>query len=176
MTHLRLALALIATAAAALPLSAQQNRRSPHETISTVIGDRPTGYRVTVVYGRPYTKDPGTGATRKIWGGLVPSETGTSKLAISTDVGGWGVPVDETNDLARVDLKRDALEKQVDQLTMAIEKDPAGGGVLRLLWENTQFSVPFKATAPHIDFPAASPTATYKQRVGLTDVEVVYSR
>src|SRR5271165_3713093 len=71
MRHLRLALALI-TAAAALPLSAQQNRRSPHETVSTVIGDRATGYRVTVVYGRPYTKDPKTGEARKIWGGLVP--------------------------------------------------------------------------------------------------------
>src|ERR1035441_3427668 len=162
MTHLRLALALIATAAAAIPLSTQQPRKTPQEHIRSVIGDRPTGYRVTVVYGRPYTKDPGTGATRKIWGGLVPwgeayrlgadeasilinekaivmqgttipagahtlymvpSETGPSKLAISTDVGGWGVPVDETNDLARVDLKRDALEKQVDQLTMAIRSE-----------------------------------------------------
>jgi hypothetical protein len=206
---------LITAAAAALPLTAQQNRRSPHETVSTVIGDRTTGYRVTIVYGRPYTKDPRTGEPRKIWGGLVPwgeayrlgadeatllitqqpivmqgatipagahmlymvpSETGTSKLAISTTVGGWGEPVDETNDLARVDLKRDALGKPVDQLTMAIEKDPAGGGVLKIMWENTQFSVPFNAPAPHIDFPAASPTATLKQRVGLTDVEVVYSR
>ncbi len=30
--------------------------------------------------------------------------------------------------------------------------------------------------APKIDFPAPSPTATLKQRIGLTDVEVVYSR
>ena len=30
--------------------------------------------------------------------------------------------------------------------------------------------------APKIDFPAASPTATFKQRVGLTDIEVEYSR
>src|SRR5271163_2995854 len=72
MRHLRLPLALIAAAVAAMPLSAQQNRKSPHETISTVIGDRNTGYRVTVVCGRPYTKDPNTGAPRKIWGGLVP--------------------------------------------------------------------------------------------------------
>jgi hypothetical protein len=26
---------------------------------------------------------------------------------------------------------------------MAIEKDPSGGGVIKLMWENTQFSVPF---------------------------------
>jgi len=215
MKNLRLSLALITAVAAALPLSAQQNRRSPHETVSTVIGDRATGYRVTIVYGRPYTKDPRTSELRKVWGGLVPwgqayrlgadeatilinekaivmqgttipagahtlymvpSETGTSKLAISANVGGWGVPVNETNDIGRVDLKKDTLEKPVDQLTMAIEKDTAGGGVLKIMWENTQFSVPFRAPAPHVDFPAASPTATYKQRVGLTDVEVVYSR
>src|SRR5947207_13020647 len=47
---------------------AQQKRVSPHETISAVVD----GNRVTVVYGRPYTKDPKTGAPRKIWGGLVP--------------------------------------------------------------------------------------------------------
>ena len=33
---------------------AQQKRISPHETVSAVID----GSRVTVVYGRPYTKDP----------------------------------------------------------------------------------------------------------------------
>lgn len=31
-------------------------------------------------------------------------------------------------------------------------------------------------TAPKIDFPAASPSATLKQRVGLTDIEINYSR
>ena len=30
--------------------------------------------------------------------------------------------------------------------------------------------------APKVDFPAASPACTIKQRVGLTDIEVVYSR
>src|SRR5580658_9365696 len=28
--------------------------------------------RVTITYGRPYTKSPKTGEMRKIWGGLVP--------------------------------------------------------------------------------------------------------
>ena len=32
------------------------------------------------------------------------------------------------------------------------------------------------AQAPKIEFPAASPACTIKQRVGLTDIEVVYSR
>jgi hypothetical protein len=32
------------------------------------------------------------------------------------------------------------------------------------------------AQAPKVDFPAPSPTSTLKQRVGLTDIEIVYSR
>jgi hypothetical protein len=52
----------------AMPLMAQQQRVSPHETISTTID----GGRVIVVYGRPYMKNPKTGEVRKIWGGLVP--------------------------------------------------------------------------------------------------------
>ena len=215
MRPLRLTLAMTAAALTAMPVMAQQNRISPHETTSSVLGDWSTGNRVTVIYGRPYTKDHKTGEPRKIWGGLVPwdkadrlgadeattliaqkpimigsalvpagtytlytvpSETGPSKLAISTTTGKWGVPVDEAHDLARVEMKKDALEKPVDQLTISIEKDKAGGGVLKIMWENTQFSVDLKAPAPHVDFPQASPTETLKQRVGVTDIEVVYSR
>jgi len=172
-----------AVALGALPLAAQQKRISPHETISTVIGDRRTGDRITITYGRPFTKDPKTGEPRKIWGGLVkwdkadrlgadeatllitqqplsisgttipagaytlytlPSEKGPTKLAFSTNIGKWGVPVDETHDLARVDLTKSALDKDVDQLTIAIENDKAtGGGVIKIMWETTQFSLPF---------------------------------
>src|SRR4030043_2017000 len=46
-----------------------QARISPHDTISRVI-DRTN--RVTIYYGRPFAKDPKTGETRTIWGGLVP--------------------------------------------------------------------------------------------------------
>jgi hypothetical protein len=166
-------------------LSAQQPKKaastggnSPHETTSAVID----GSRVTITYGRPFTKDPKTGEPRKIWGELVPwdkawrtgsdeatllvtqkplvigettipagaytlytvpSESGTSKLAISKNLGAWGVPVDEKNDLARVDMKKEPLEKPNDQFTMAVAKNPSGGGVIKLMWDNTQFSVPF---------------------------------
>ncbi|MGA3285696.1 MAG: DUF2911 domain-containing protein [Verrucomicrobiota bacterium] len=172
---------LVITAVAivsALPVMAQQKRLSPHETISAVID----GNRITVVYGRPYTKSPRTGEVRKIWGGLVPygkvwrtgadeatllitekpivmggttipagaytlftlpQEDGTAKLIINKQLGQWGMQYDEKQDLARIDLKKEALEKPVDQFTMAVEKNSAGGGVLKLTWENTQFSVPF---------------------------------
>jgi hypothetical protein len=165
------------------PPAAPRARVSPHETISTVVGDRRTGNRVTIVYGRPYAKDPKTAEIRKIWGGLVPwdkanrlgadeatlfitqqpieiggttisagaytlylvpSLQGATKLAFSSSLGKWGVPVDEKSDVARVELKKQTVAPQVDQLTIAVENDQAtGGGVLRIVWEDTQFSVPF---------------------------------
>lgn len=175
---------LLAQAAGPAPVpapAAPRARISPHETIGTVIGDRRTGNRVTITYGRPYTKDPKTGAPRKIWGGLVkwdqadrlgadeatllltqqplvigetvipagaytlylvPSENGPTRLAFSTNLGKWGIPVDETHDVARFELKKDVLEKTVDQLTLAVENVPTGG-VLKIAWETTQYSLPF---------------------------------
>jgi hypothetical protein len=164
---------------------AQQQKRaastggvSPHETTSAVID----GCRVTITYGRPYTKDPKTGEPRKIWGGLVPwdkawrtgadeatllitqkpivfgdtvvpagaytlytvpSESGASKLAITKGLGAWGVPVDEKTLEVRVDLKKEPAEKQTDQFTMAVAKNPSGGGLIKLMWEDTQFTVSF---------------------------------
>jgi hypothetical protein len=40
-------------------------------------------------------------------------------------------------------MKTEKLEKPVDQFTMAIEKNPSGGGVIKMAWENTQYTVPF---------------------------------
>jgi hypothetical protein len=176
----KLKLVLIAAAVAILfPAAAfaQRARLSPHETTSMVIDKN----RVTLVYGRPYSKDPRSGETRKIWGTLVPNgkawrlgsdeatlliteqpitlgdttvpagaytlymvpDENGAKLAISKSLGAWGIPVDEKHDLARVDLKKDKLDKPIDQFTMAIEKNPSGGGLIKIMWENTEYSVPF---------------------------------
>ena len=52
--------------------------------------------------------------------------------------------MDETKDVARAQLKKSSLEKSVDQLTIAIENDATtGGGVLKIQWETTEFSLPF---------------------------------
>ena len=178
MKTLKSILIVAALLTSTLPLMAQRQRVSPHDTISAVID----GNRVTVVYGRPYTKDPKSGEARKIWGGLVPygkvwrtgadeatllitqkplvfgdttipagaytlftlpQEDGTAKLIVNKQLGQWGLQYDEKQDLARIDLKKDALEKPLDQFAMAISKNPAGGGVLKLSWEDTQFSAAF---------------------------------
>jgi Protein of unknown function (DUF2911) len=215
MKLLRLFSLLIAAALLSKTASAEQTRTSPHETTSTVFGDRHTGNRVTLIYGRPYSKDPKTGAMRVIWGSLVPwdapyrlgadeatmfitqqaivvgdatipagayslylipSEKGASKLVFSKSVGQWGAPVDTGHDFAQVEVARGALDSQVDQLTLSIDKDPSGGGTLKIQWEKTQFAVSLHPPAPRIDLPQASPTADLKQRVGVTDIEIVYSR
>lgn len=75
---------------------------------------------------------------------FVPSENGTSKLAISKAIGAWGIPVNEKEDLARLDVKKEApLETAVDQFTMAIARNPAGGGTISWMWENTKYSINF---------------------------------
>lgn len=184
MSKLTSALVLAAALATSLPAMAQRQRVSPHETVSAVID----GNRVTVVYGRPYTKDPRSGEMRKIWGGLVPygkvwrtgadeatllitqqpiemggttipagaytlwtlpNEDGSAKLIVNKQIGQWGVGrdmkqiYDEAKDVGRIDLKKATLEKPVDQFTITISKGPSGGGVLKLAWEKTEYSVPF---------------------------------
>lgn len=75
---------------------------------------------------------------------MVPSEDGTSQLAFSTNTGKWGVPVDTEHDLARVELQKTSVVERVDQLTIALEGTSATGGVLKITWENTQYSLPFE--------------------------------
>jgi len=179
MNKIKSILVVTAIIAGALPLLAQSKPRlSPHETVSAVVD----GNRVTVTYGRPYTKDPKTSEPRKIWGGLVPygkvwrtgadeatllitqkpivlggttipagaytlftlpAEDGSAKLIVNKQIGQWGLQYDEKQDLARIDLKKETLDKPVDQFTMAVAKDASGGGVLKLTWETTQYSVAF---------------------------------
>jgi hypothetical protein len=164
------ALALIAS-----PLPAQEKPRvSPHETVNATVGDA----KITIVYGRPYTKDPKSGEKRKIWGGLVPygsvwrmgadeatlfttdkavsiggtavaagtyslfllPEEGGAKLIVNKQTGQWGTKYDASQDLVRIDMIKQKLDKTADQFTVAVEKTMADG-VLKLMWEDTQYSV-----------------------------------
>lgn len=81
---------------------------------------------------------------------LIPSETGASRLAFSSNLGKWGVPVDESKDIARVDLAKATISAPVEQLTLAVVPDPANApsGSLVIQWETTQFSAPFTVKKP----------------------------
>lgn len=156
----------------------EKERVSPHETVNASIG----GAEISVVYGRPYTKDPKSGEARKIWGTLVPfgkpwrmgadeatvfttkqplemngtaipagsyslflqpEENGGAKLIVNKQTGQWGTKYDTAQDLARIELKKEATEKAIDQFTIEIEQNGESGGALNLMWENTQYSAPF---------------------------------
>jgi hypothetical protein len=168
-------------------------RASPHDTVTTTVGDVKVRdpRRITITYGRPYSKDPKTGEIRKIWGGLVKSDTperlgadeatllitpvpltigattipagahtlyiiageGGAKLAFSSNIAKWGIPVDDKHDVARVDLVKSALENSVDQLTLTFEREVGGADgktptdnyKLNIWWEKTKFTLPFTA-------------------------------
>lgn len=86
-----------APAATIAPPAAPRARISPHEVISLKVD----GNRVTIIYGRPYSKDPKTAAVRKIWGELVPYgkvwRTGSDEATTlitqqAIDLGGTTVP------------------------------------------------------------------------------------
>ena len=72
---------------------------------------------------------------------LWPEENGNAKLIVNKQTGQWGTKYDQSQDLARIDMKKETLEKPVDQFTIALEK-AARVGVLKLMWENTQYSAP----------------------------------
>ena len=159
----------------ASPLFSQDKPRvSPHETVNATVD----GAKITIVYGRPYSKDPKSGEKRKIWGTLVPfskvwrlgadeattlttdkditiggtaiaagtytlflmPEEGAAKLIVNKQTGQWGTKYDEKQDLVRIDMKKQAADKAVDRFTIAVDN-----GVLKLMWEETQYSAPIAA-------------------------------
>ena len=66
------------------------------------------------------------------------------KLVLNKQVGQWGTEYAQGQDLARVDMKTETLKTPVEQLTLSIDKNPAGkGGVLVIQWDTTKASVPF---------------------------------
>lgn len=180
MTRLPKICFILATVALLAPPAPGQekSRVSPHETVTANVA----GDEIKIVYGRPYTKDPKTGAKREIWGGLVPygkvwrlgadeatilttqkdldfggktvpagsyslyllpSENGPTNLIVNKQTGQWGTKYEESQDLVRIELKKEKADKPLDQFTIAIETTENGGGVLKLTWEDTQFWVPF---------------------------------
>jgi hypothetical protein len=76
-----------------------------------------------------------------------PTSDGSAKLIVNKKVGQWGIPYDEkkeaANELGRVDMKKETLDEPVNQFTMALERNPSGGGVISMMWEKTKYSVPF---------------------------------
>lgn len=71
----------------------------------------------------------------------LPTATG-AKLIINSQTGQWGTDYDMSKDFTRVDLTTKPLTPPVDQFTIAVVPQGAGG-VLRLSWDNNEYSIPF---------------------------------
>ena len=71
----------------------------------------------------------------------LPGETAW-QLIVNKQTGQWGTEYDVKQDLARIPLKKNATAAPVEQLTISIDKNPAGGGVLKIAWENTELTAP----------------------------------
>ncbi len=79
--------------------------------------------------------------TYTLW--TLPAADGSAKLVVNKQTGQWGTEYDEGQDLARIDLKKSALDCPLDHFVMAVERVKGGGGVLKLSWENLEYSMPF---------------------------------
>ena len=165
---------LIATMAMAQqPPQDKSKRASPHDAVEvTVKGKKITiDYGRPYLKGRkvgqelaPYGKVWRTGADEatalnteidlNIGGAKVPAgkytlytlpSEGTWKLIINKQTGQWGTKYDESQDLARIDMKKTALPQSVEQFTISFDKKNENMANLNLDWENTRVSVEVKA-------------------------------
>jgi hypothetical protein len=67
----------------------------------------------------------------------------SAELIVNKQTGQWGTAYDEKQDLGRVPLKREKASAPVEQLTIAVEPQ-AGGGVLKITWDDATYAAPFK--------------------------------
>jgi DUF2911 family protein len=72
----------------------------------------------------------------------LPTPTG-AQLIINKQTGQWGTEYDASKDLARVDLAQTILTRPVDEFTIVVVPQ-AAGGVLRMQWDNREYSIPFR--------------------------------
>ncbi len=63
-------------------------------------------------------------------------------LIINKETGQWGTEYDQSQDLARVEMKTETLKEPIEQFTISFSSTKKGG-VMKLDWENTRASVEF---------------------------------
>lgn len=71
---------------------------------------------------------------------LQPEENGTAKLIVNKQTGQWGTKHDAGQDMAKVEMKKNAFSPAVDQFTITLQDD-----VLHLQWEDTEYTAPVTA-------------------------------
>ncbi len=68
------------------------------------------------------------------------------KLIINKQFGQWGTVYSPQQDLARIVLDKRTLANTFEKLTFVIERGNNGSGILKIEWERTSLSVPFRVS------------------------------
>ena len=108
--------------------------RTGADEATLLVTEKPLVFGDTTVPAGAYT----------LW--TLPKDDGSAKLMINKQIGQWGegdTVYKEDQNVATIDLKKESTDAQVDQFTMGVVKNPSGGGLITLSWENAKFSAPF---------------------------------
>ncbi|HSU15101.1 DUF2911 domain-containing protein [Longimicrobium sp.] len=70
----------------------------------------------------------------------LPTQSGW-KLIVNRQTGQWGTEYDAAQDLARIDMQTRRIDTPLEEFTVRLEPQ-AGGGVLRLQWDDLEAFVP----------------------------------
>jgi hypothetical protein len=68
------------------------------------------------------------------------------KLIINKQFGQWGTVYNPQQDLARIVLDKRTLANTVEKLTFGIDRGNNGSGTLKIEWEHTSLSIPFRVS------------------------------
>lgn len=156
----------------AVPLAAQEPLLSPRDSSQIIISGKKiaVNYGKPSMRGRkimgelvPYTRWWRTGANEataftteadlEMNGVLVPKGSYTLytlpsekqwKLIINKQTGQWGTTYNPELDLARINMNKKMLKSPVEKLAITFEKNGNGAGTVKIEWELTSLSIPFK--------------------------------
>jgi len=99
-----------------------------------------------------------------------PTET-QWKLVVNKQTGQWGTFYNPQQDLARIAMEKRVLQTPVERLTFALERAGNNSGTLRIEWERTSLSLPFKVSPVPI---VASPRDSSRIVLGGMSIAVNY--
>ena len=95
------------------------------------------------------------------------------KLIVNKQTGQWGTIYNPQQDLARLALEKRTLQNSVERLTFVLESSGNGSGILKIEWENTSLSLPFRVSPTPI---VVSPRDSVKAVFAGKTVTVSYGR
>jgi len=98
-------------------------------------------------------------------------EKGPWKLIVNKQTGQWGTIYNPQQDLARITMEKRALQSPIERLTFALERAGNSSGILKIEWERTSLSLPFKVSPTPI---VASPRDSSILVLGGKSITVSY--